>query len=204
MPVFRLDLRLAAADFRLAPVQILAGKYRRRFLQSAPTPRVRPTTRRLREATFDFLGGRIGQAHFVDLCAGSGAVGIEALSRGAARVTFVDRSAKSCTFIRLNLKQCGVPPPQAEVVRSDALEFLRQTMLREELMWDVAFFDPPYETDYAPVLTFFGAGAALKRKSGVLVAEHHCENRLPERVGCLRRWRLIRQGESCLSFYEQR
>lgn len=71
-------------------------------------------------------------------------------------------------------------------------------------MWDIAFLDPPYATDYAPVLAFFGEGAMLKRKSGALVVEHHCEYRLQDTVGTLRRWRVIRQGESCLSFYERR
>jgi 16S rRNA (guanine(966)-N(2))-methyltransferase RsmD len=164
---------------------------------------VRPTARRLREALFDFLGVRIIQARFLDLCAGSGAVGIEALSRGAAHVTFVDRSRKMCSFIELNLQRCGVPQAEAEVIQSDAIEFLRRTMTSESLMWDVAFFDPPYAADYAPVLSFFGAGASLKRKKGVLVVEHHCDNRLQDTIGILRRWRIIRQGESCLSFYER-
>lgn len=158
----------------------------------------------MREALFDFLGARIIEARFADLCAGSGAVGIEALSRGAAHVTFVEQSAKICGFIELNLERCEVSPEQAEVVRGDAIEFLLHTMAHENLMWDIAFFDPPYAADYAPVLSFFGAGATLKRKSGVLVVEHHCENRLQDTVGVLRRWRLIRQGESCLSFYEQK
>jgi 16S rRNA (guanine(966)-N(2))-methyltransferase RsmD len=200
----RLNLRLPAADFRLASVQVLAGKYRRRYLQSLPSPRVRPTARRMRETLFDFLGARIIEVRFVDLCAGSGAVGIEALSRGAAHVTFVERSARICNFIESNLGHCEVSPEQIEIIMGDAIEFLRDTMMSESLMWDIAFFDPPYAADYAPVLSFFGAGAALKRKSGVLVVEHHCENRLQDTIGVLRRWRLIRQGESCLSFYEQR
>jgi 16S rRNA (guanine(966)-N(2))-methyltransferase RsmD len=164
---------------------------------------VRPTARRLREALFDFLGARILDARFLDLCAGSGAVGLEALSRGAAHVTFVERSAKICNFIESNLKRCEVPQQQAEVVRGDAIEFLRQPTMRESAVWDIAFFDPPYAADYAPVLAFFGEGRTLKRKNGVLVVEHHCDNRLPETVGTLRRWRIIRQGESCLSFYEK-
>ncbi|HEX8920206.1 MAG TPA: RsmD family RNA methyltransferase, partial [Pyrinomonadaceae bacterium] len=140
---------------------------------------------------------------FLDLCAGSGAIGIEALSRGAADVTFVDRSAKICSFIESNLKRCEVPQGQATVILGDAIEFLRHTMMSESVAWDIAFFDPPYAADYAPVLAFFGEGATLKHKSGVLVVEHHCDNRLPDTVGALRRWRIIRQGESCLSFYEK-
>ena len=185
-------------------MQVLAGKYRRRYFQRLPTTRVRPTARRMRQALFDFLGLRIIEARFVDLCAGSGAVGIEALSRGAAHATFVEQSARICSLIELNLARCGVSPRQAEIVAGDAIEFLRGTPLSETLTWDIAFFDPPYATDYAPVLTFFGAGATLKRRSGVLVVEHHCDNRLQDRVGVLRRWRIIRQGASCLSFYEQK
>jgi 16S rRNA (guanine966-N2)-methyltransferase len=168
------------------------------------SPRVRPTARRLREALFDFLGAKVLDARFLDLCAGSGAVGIEALSRGAAHVTFVERSSKICSYIELNLERCDAVKEQAEIVRSDAIAFLRRTVLRESLMWDIAFFDPPYAIDYAPVLDFFGAGAALKRKRGVLVVEHHCDYRLQDGVGIMRRWRVIRHGESCLSFYERK
>jgi 16S rRNA (guanine(966)-N(2))-methyltransferase RsmD len=185
-------------------LRIIEGKYRRRPLQSTSSPRVRPTARRLREALFDFLGARIAGARFLDLCAGSGAIGIEALSRGASYVTFVDRSAKICGLIEANLNRCEILPDQREVVTGDAIGFLRSTMRSAPLMWDIVFFDPPYAADYAPVLTFIGTGATLKRKKGVLVVEHHCEKPLRDEVGSLRRWRVIRQGQSCLSFYEQK
>jgi 16S rRNA (guanine966-N2)-methyltransferase len=185
-------------------MRILEGKYRRRPLQSLPSQIVRPTARRLREALFDFLGAKVLDARFLDLCAGSGAVGIEALSRGAGHVTFVERSSKICGYIRSNLERCEVPKDQAEIVRGDAIDFLYRIMMRECLMWDIAFFDPPYAIDYAPVLDFFGTGAALKRKGGVLVVEHHFDYRLQDTLGIMRRWRIIRHGESCLSFYERK
>jgi 16S rRNA (guanine966-N2)-methyltransferase len=164
---------------------------------------VRPTARRLREALFDLLGARIEGACFLDLCAGSGAVGIEALSRGAAHTTFVDRSPKMCSFIKSNLHLCGVSEGEIEVVTSDAANFLRKADARREGRWDIAFLDPPYAVDYAPVLMLFGEGLALKRQ-GILVVEHYYENRLEDAVGVMRRWRMIRQGESCLSFYERK
>ncbi|HKC62543.1 MAG TPA: RsmD family RNA methyltransferase, partial [Pyrinomonadaceae bacterium] len=114
-------------------MRILAGKYRRLRLQSTASPRVRPTARRLREALFDFLGARIIEARFLDLCAGSGAVGIEALSRGAAHVTFVERSLKICSFIESNLENCGISKSQAEVVPCDVLDFLRRTKSSDSL-----------------------------------------------------------------------
>ena len=185
-------------------MRILVGKYKNSRLQSTPSPRVRPTARRLREALFDFLGLRIIDARFLDLCAGSGAVGIEALSRGAAQVTFVDRSARMRKIIELNLERCGAGADQTELVLSDAMDFLRGPVLLEGLVWDVAFLDPPYSTDYSPVLAVFGSGAALKPKSGVLVVEHRFETPMDAAVGVLRRWRVIKQGESCLSFYERK
>ncbi|MBD0370919.1 MAG: 16S rRNA (guanine(966)-N(2))-methyltransferase RsmD [Pyrinomonadaceae bacterium] len=185
-------------------MRILQGKYRRSFLQSTASKRVRPTARRLREALFEILSFRVEGAHFLDLCAGSGAVGIEALSRGASHASFVDRSPRMCSFIKANLEACGVPAGCAEIWMSDALHFLRRALVQRERIWDVAFFDPPYTTPYAPVLDAFALEPLLKPKGGVLVVEHHYENRLPETTGALKRWRIIRQGESCLSFYERK
>ncbi|MDQ3818604.1 MAG: 16S rRNA (guanine(966)-N(2))-methyltransferase RsmD [Acidobacteriota bacterium] len=184
-------------------MRILAGKYRRLCLRSTASPRVRPTARRLREALFDLLGARIIEARFLDLCAGSGAVGIEALSRGASHVTFVERSARMCGFIEANLENCGISKAQAEVLPCEAIAFLRRTISCDDLRYDAAFFDPPYAIDYSPVISLFGTGAGLRRKGGVLIVEHHCENRLPDNIGVIKRWRVIRQGESCLSFYER-
>jgi 16S rRNA (guanine966-N2)-methyltransferase len=185
-------------------LRVLEGKYRRTFLRSTDSGKARPTARRMREALFSILSFRTTGARFLDLCAGSGAVGIEALSRGAAHVTFVDRSPKMCGFIESNLEACGAPARETVVWLSDASHFLRRMILRRAESWDVVFFDPPYATDYAPVLDSFSGGALLKSKGGVLVVEHHCENRLGENQGALRRWRQIKLGESCLSFYERK
>ncbi len=170
---------------------------------------IRPTSDRLRETLFNVLAPRIEGVRFLDLCAGSGAVGIEALSRGAAFVTFVDRSRKMCGLVETNLDLCGVPEDETEVVMGEASDFLRRAATRSEQTWDIAFFDPPYATDYTPVLTAFGHGALLTRDSddkahnggGVLIIEHYHKNQLRDEVGQLRRWRILKQGDSCLSFY---
>ncbi|MGB7922627.1 MAG: 16S rRNA (guanine(966)-N(2))-methyltransferase RsmD [Pyrinomonadaceae bacterium] len=185
-------------------MRVTAGKYRRLHLRSMPSPKVRPTARRLREALFDLLGARIEGARFLDLCAGSGAVGIEALSRGAAHATFVDRSPKVCGLIESNLDLCEVAREEAEVLTSDVMVFLSSVASRPDLSWEIAFFDPPYAADYAPVLALFGTGAALRQRGGVLVVEHYYDNKLEDAAGIMRRWRVIRQGDSCLSFYERR
>ncbi len=162
---------------------------------------VRPTSDRLRETLFNVLGARVEDAGFLDLCAGSGAVGIEALSRGAGRATFVDRSRKMCGLTEANLDLCRVPEELTEVVLSEAAEYLRRASARGGASWDIAFFDPPYATTYAPVLAAFGAQQLLA-DDGLLIVEHYHKNELKDEVGAIRRWRILKQGDSCLSFYE--
>lgn len=183
-------------------MRIIAGQYRGRNLKSWPWLQVRPTSARLRETLFNVIAPRIEGARFLDLCAGSGAIGIEALSRGAAYVTFVDRSRKMCGLIESNLDLCGVPEDQTEVVLSEASEFLRRASTHNAQAWDIAFFDPPYAADYLPALATFGAGQVLRTENGLLVVEHYHKNELKDAVGRIRRHRTLKQGDSRLSFYE--
>lgn len=190
-------------------MRIIAGEYRGRVLKSPPSMQIRPTSDRLRETLFNVLAPRIEGARFLDLCAGSGAVGIEALSRGAEFVTFVDRARKMCGLVESNLDLCGVPEEMTEVVLSEAAEYVRRTSAgngadwRGGAAWDIVFFDPPYAIDYSPVLEPFGeTPSALLREGGVLVVEHHHKTPLKDMLGHIRRWRILKQGDSALSFYE--
>ena len=154
---------------------------------------VRPTSDRLRETLFNILAPRIEGARFLDLCAGSGAVGIEALSRGARHATFVDRSRRSCQLIESNVQLCRIPEEQFEIYCTTAEDFLRQSKSFE---WDIVFFDPPYKEDYLRTLDLLG------KFEGLVVVEHHHKNSLPETIGTLVRARVLKQGDSSLSFYE--
>jgi len=184
-------------------VRIIAGEYRGRVLKSPPSLQIRPTSDRLRETLFNILAPRIEEARFLDLCAGSGAVGIEALSRGAAHVTFVDRSRKMCGLIESNLDLCGVPEEQTSVVLGEAADYLRRAVTRDGAGTDIIFFDPPYATDYLPALEVVGLNAGkLLGADGVMIVEHHHKNVLKETLGRIRRWRILKQGDSALSFYE--
>lgn len=188
-------------------MRIIAGLYRGRNLKSPPSIEVRPTSDRLRETLFNILQTRIAGVRFLDLCAGTGAIGIEALSRGASFVTFVDRSRKSCGLVEANLKLCGVAEEQFEVVMSEAAEFVRRRAARggEIEPWDVIYYDPPYSSDYFPVLEAFGSDDAhLLAEGGIVIAEHHTRTPLAETVGSLRRWRTTKQGDNSLSFYERK
>jgi 16S rRNA (guanine966-N2)-methyltransferase len=184
-------------------VRIIAGIYRGRNLKSPSSLQVRPTSDRLRETLFNVISPRIRGTRFLDLCAGSGAVGIEALSRDAAHSTFVDRSRKMCALIDANLELCRVPEEHAKVVAAEAGEFLRTAISREFEPWEIVFFDPPYTSDYGAMLQLLGMNAeALLGEQGLLIVEHHHKRQLPDEVGNLRRSRLLEQGDSSLSFYQ--
>ena len=182
-------------------MRVIAGAYKGRNLKSPPSMNVRPTSDRLRETLFNVIAPRIQDARFLDLCAGSGAVGIEALSRGASYATFVDRSRRSCTLIEANLALCRIPEEQHEIYSSEASEFLRQTTTPP---WDIVFFDPPYKDDYLKTLQFIGLHSAkILTNDGLLIVEHHHKNQLTETTGDLHRTRVLKQGDSALSFYQR-
>lgn len=194
-------------------MRIIAGKFRGRNLKSPPSLEVRPTSDRLRETLFNIIAPRIEDARFLDLCAGSGAVGIEALSRGSRYVTFVDRSKGMCDLIKANLALCRVEKVSNEVVNSEALPYLRRATRQlshpaggratQPEPWDIVFFDPPYDSDYLPILKAFGTPESLLlSEQGLLIVEHHHKNELPETVSKLHRTRILKQGDSSLSFYE--
>ena len=181
-------------------MRVIAGTYRGRILKNPPDGKTRPTSDRLRETLFNILVPLIDEeTRFLDLAAGTGAIGIEALSRGAAFVTFVDRSKRACALIEENLDKLDVPEEQTDVLNLDAENF---TAREHKVGWDIAFFDPPY--DFAPSLVIheFGTKDDLLREGGVLVVEHHSKTHVPDAVGSIRRWRIVKQGESQLSFYE--
>lgn len=174
-------------------------------MKSPPSLQVRPTSDRLRETLFNVIAPRIEDSRFLDLCAGSGAVGIEALSRGARHVTFVDHSRKMCGLVEANLDLCKIPEDETLVVQAEAAEFLRQAIKRKHLSepWDIAFFDPPYANDYLQALDNFGAETpSLLTENGLLIVEHHHKKEFADEMGGIIRSRILKQGDSTLSFYE--
>ncbi len=182
-------------------MRVISGIYGGRVLRSPSDNRTRPTSDRLRETLFNVLAPRIdAETRFLDLCAGTGSIGIEALSRGAAFATFVDRSKKACALIEENLDKLGVPESNTSILALDADNF---TGREHANGWDVAYFDPPYDSDYAPVMHEFGYNKTLLNENGLLIAEHHSKKNVPDETGPLRRWRIIKQGETSLSFYER-
>jgi 16S rRNA (guanine(966)-N(2))-methyltransferase RsmD len=181
-------------------MHILAGKYRNRYLVKSPSPKVRPTARRLREALFEVIGDKIVGASFLDLCAGTGTVGLEALSRGASHVTFVERSPRFASLLQQNLHRCLVLKREAEVVVEDGEPYLQRSA-KQEKKWDIVFLDPPYEADYTPLLNQLAENRLL-RDGGLIVTEHHAEKEMPDAIGNFKLASREVAGESGISFYK--
>ncbi len=184
-------------------MRIIAGEYRGRILKTPADTKTRPTSDRLRETLFNILAPKIhDETRFLDLCAGTGAIGIEAVSRGAEFSTFVDKSRRACALIEQNLDLLKIPEQQTEILCEAAEKFVSRQHLTK---WDMVFFDPPYKTDYAIFLYEFGANAEnLINEDGILIVEHHAKNTLTDLVGDIRRWRIVKQGETNLSFFERK
>ena len=187
-------------------MRVIAGTYKSRILKSLKGLALRPTSDRLRETLFNVLAPNLAGSRFVDLFAGTGAIGIEALSRGAAEVVFIENHDPAVTLIRRNLESLGIKTG-ATVLTVDALRGLAMLAARTNSgapAFDHVFLDPPYAAaeDYSRVLEFLGA-ADLLAPASLVVAEHRRNFDLPGEAGMLRRFRVLRQGDATLSFYRR-
>ncbi len=175
-------------------MRVIAGALRGRVLQSPSWEGTRPTSDRLRERLFNILAPHVAGARVADVCAGTGAVGIEALSRGATWVTFVEQDRRAVALIAANLRHCRVAEGYT-IERRDALA---------AAPWrggpfDIVFLDPPYaQRSLDPWLR---VAAAQLAPGGLVVLEHARRLEAPGLVGGLTRRRVVPQGDSALSFY---
>ena len=172
-------------------MRVIAGEFRSRRLKSIPGLATRPTPDRLRQTLFDILGSRVEGVVFLDAYAGTGAVGIEALSRGAARGFFIEKSKNAAQVIRENLASLGIED-RALLVVSSALSALAVHKA------DIVFLDPPYdrEAEYAPALKLLAESAPQ-----LAIAQHSVRLALEDVYGELKRSRIVKQGDNALSIY---
>jgi 16S rRNA (guanine(966)-N(2))-methyltransferase RsmD len=183
-------------------MRIIAGSLRSRTLEAPLGLATRPTSDRLRETLFNVLAARIQGAAFLVLYAGSGAVGIEALSRGAARVEFVERAPKALKALRTNLVKLGIVGGFR--IDSSSVAVALKHLGNGNERFDLFFLDPPWDkaTEYAATLGLLGGSAAgLLADGALIIAEHRRKERLEDRYGSLQRTRLLEQGDAALSFY---
>ncbi len=165
-------------------MRIIAGTFRSRILKSLKGQTLRPTSDWLRETLFNVLGPAVSDSRFLDLYAGTGAVGIEALSRGAIEAVFVENHAAAVKLIRENLT------------------LLAKLSSRARPPFDFIFLDPPYAAEHEYELTLdFLAASTLISADSIVIAEHRKTFALAETFGLLQRYRVLKQGDAALSFY---
>jgi 16S rRNA (guanine966-N2)-methyltransferase len=178
-------------------MRVIAGKYRSRPLKGPGSLRLRPTSDRLRETLFNVLGPSLEDSLFVDLFAGTGAVGIEAISRGARETIFVEANPKAARLIRENLNTLEIRQG-AELIEAPAVRGLER-MATRHLLADFVFLDPPYEKT-AAYLEFLDASHLIAPR-GIVIVEQYWKTELPEFLTRLECTRQIEQGDAILSFY---
>lgn len=174
-------------------MRIIAGRYKGRRLDAPTWTGLRPTSDKLRETLFNVLQHETAGARVFDGFAGTGAVGLEALSRGAAHVTFADADPRACRLIAANLQRCGVSGGYT-IERGDVTAWLARAAER----FDLVFLDPPYEETQLDAVV--AAGARRLAAGGVLVLEHAARRSAPQPAGVVLA-RVLKSGDSALSFY---
>jgi 16S rRNA (guanine(966)-N(2))-methyltransferase RsmD len=177
-------------------MRIIAGTLKGRRLAGPPSDAVRPTTDGLRETLFNVLGARVSDARVLDGYAGTGGVGLEAISRGAVAVTFVERDRGTVALLRRNVETCRADA-RSTIVCADFLDARAGHAARGP--FDLVFVDPPYEgTDLAMIAE---AAVSVAAPDGIVVVEHSRRRSSPDDAGAFARVRLLTAGDSALSFY---
>jgi 16S rRNA (guanine966-N2)-methyltransferase len=181
-------------------MRIISGKHRGRTLKGPRGMELRPTGDRLKETLFNILGSRISGSVFMDVFAGTGSIGIEALSRGAGEVLFIENRPEAVRLIRKNLEICGVRSGY-RLLDQDAFATLRH-LGRQQFSADILFFDPPYR--FTPHGDLLDIVFRMKIASGdaVCIIEHHAKAEVPESGEGYKCYRVIKQGDKRLSFFE--
>ncbi len=181
-------------------MRVIAGSQKGRRLMSPAGPGLRPTSDRVKEALFSILSPHLAGARFLDLYAGTGAIGIEALSRGAQQATFVESRPASLLVLRENLQRCGLTVA-ADIRPCTASLFLRRHKV-EDPPYDLVFADPPYhDGEGGNELLLSIASNAIITDESLVVLEHFTKLTVPPQVGRLVRLRQYRYGDTTLSVF---
>lgn len=175
-------------------MRIIAGELKGRRLVTPEWSGLRPTSDKLRETLFNIVSRRVPGAHVLDACAGTGALGIEALSRGAASVTFIEVDPRATALIAENLRRCAVAE-RCVIIRS-AIERARPSRA-----FDLILLDPPY--DLPDVDRIYARAAEWLEPGGLLIVEHPRRIVPPATIGALTRVRDVRSGDSALALFER-
>ncbi len=181
-------------------MRVISGSCKGRPLKAVPGVGTRPTTDKVKESIFNIIGPFFEGGQVLDLYAGSGGLGIEALSRGINQVIFVDQSYKAIEIVQQNLKSCQFEE-RAEVYRNDAKRALKAVSKRE-MKFDVIFLDPPYAKQRLEDELVFISENELLSKQGVIVTEHDASVQLNQMIGSLTCYRQEKYGDTAISIYK--
>ena len=181
-------------------MRVIAGTQKGRRLHGPKSPGLRPTADRVKEALFSILGSRVADSRFLDLYAGTGAIGIEASSRGAQHVTFVESNPAAVRVLRANVTQCRLGTA-ADIQTCSAGAFLRRNA-NTVGQHDLVFADPPYRENPLAELWPALTGTATLASDALIVVEHSSKSAVPPATGRLRLLRQYRYGDTTLSVFE--
>jgi len=181
-------------------MRIISGIAKGRKLSSFKGSEIRPTSDRARESLFNIIGQRSVHSSFLDLFAGSGAVGIEALSRHADHVVFVENQAPSISLIKNNLKKCGFSEginQNIKIIKKDVFDYFKKARKQ----FDIIFIDPPYSAGLAEKSLISLSEKSLLKPEGIVVLEHYFKNTIEEEISGLKCFRRNKIGDSVFSFF---
>jgi len=183
-------------------VRIIAGELRGRRLQTPKGRNIRPTSDRVREAIFNVIAAWVAEANVLDLFAGTGALGLEALSRGAARATFVDNHSEAIRLIKENISLCGVKD-RTVVMHREILPSLSVLAAQpaNSARFDLVFLDPPYGKNQVPAVLELLTALNLVPTTAVAVVEHHRQDAIPSRCGNWHKTKERRYGDTVISYF---
>lgn len=180
-------------------MKIVAGKNRGNKLKSLKGLSIRPTSQKVREALFDILGISIEGTYFLDLFAGTGAIGIEALSRGAQKVIFIEKEIKCIKIIKENLKKTK-NNQNSLVFKIDFLSGIK-LLAKKNYLLDFIFLDPPYNMGLANISLLEISKLPILKKNSVVIVQHYKKEKVEENINNLKLFDQRKYGESYLSFF---
>jgi 16S rRNA (guanine966-N2)-methyltransferase len=184
-------------------MRVVSGEYKGKSLKAVPGKSTRPTTDKVKEALFNIIGPYFNGGLCLDLFAGSGGLGIEALSRGIDKVIFIDRDGKAIQTIHENIKVCNIVEDQVEVYRNDANRALKAIMKRD-LIFDYIFLDPPYAKQQLKDILEMIDKNNLLNGEGVIVCEHSSDVELPRKIEGLTQIKQETYGVITISIYSKK
>jgi 16S rRNA (guanine(966)-N(2))-methyltransferase RsmD len=181
-------------------MKIIGGEFKGRHIDMPKGVNIRPTSDKVREALFSIIGGRIRGAGFLELFAGSGAIGIEAISRGAGKTVFVDINNRCTGAIKKNIDSLSLDRSRIDIFKNDAIKAIKK-LSDSKIRFDIVFLDPPYHSGLLRKCLLYLSNYVILNDSYLVICEHFKKEAMPQDAGSLKRRREAKYGDTVLTFY---